>query len=257
MTRIVCPTAEDAGAWWMGLTLIGERIDGGQPFRARYREGGTAHGDATCFRSMRPGEFFDPDAASPGMMLTLERGTLTVEIVTLTGVELCLDRLTPGHCVVGFRGVSNPAFVIGYRAQGPARLIERPMSATDVDVAVASYRALLSAAVRLTYQLACLPASHRLYCELLRLEAARRARAETGLRAPTHAVLAQRLSTSRETVSREMNHLRRLGVIAGGQEIEVTNVGYLLSKAASAMDLFREDDVWASVGAYTALAGDR
>ena len=222
-----------------------------QPGLARAARSGPSK-VAVSGRTIRPGDFFDPGDAGADATLMLESGALLVEIVTLSGVELYLDRLGPGDPVVGLGAISNPAFVVGYRAAGLVRLVERPSVAVPPEAAVKFWQNLLAAAVRLTHEVACLQTSHRLYCELLRLEARRRAAGEAFLRMPTQAALAQRLCTSRETVSRELAFLRRQGVISSGQDVAVVSPDYLLSKVASALDLSREDDVWASIGAYCA-----
>lgn len=214
----------------------------------RLQRGGRRPADATGWW-VRSGELFDPSDHDPAVALVIESGSLLVEIVTLGGVELCLGALTAGDQVVSLGVVESPAFAICYRARGATRIAERVATEADQLMAVQSWQRLLRTAVHLVHEISCLPTSHRLYCELLRLEAHRRLRSEDSVALPTQAVLALQLCTSRETISRELSFLRKAGVVSTGKEVRITNPGFLLAKLASALQLANENEVWTSIGA--------
>nr|WP_244647021.1 helix-turn-helix domain-containing protein [Sphingomonas sp. CFBP 8760] len=88
-------------------------------------------------------------------------------------------------------------------------------------------------------QLGCLPASHRLYVELLRQGTAQ---------LPSHGEIAARTSTSRETISREMSLLRREGVISSGRSGYVLAPSELIRRIARALGVSSETEAWESIG---------
>lgn len=77
------------------------------------------------------------------------------------------------------------------------------------------------------YEFSTLAVNNRLHAELLRLARDREAGARTGVisPAPTHAELAERLSTHREAVSRELSRLANIGIVSReGRMLHITDM---------------------------------
>lgn len=187
---------------------------------------------------------------------TVESGSIILEVTTASGLEFCLRRLDPGDVVVPLDPISNPAFSLTYRSDETARVSWLRSRTSTPNRAVEAERMLLrattdllGACIRMIHELASLPSAHRLYCELLRI-ATRNGpgRQLTAFDLPTHATLAARLCTTRETISRELSFLRRNKVLSNGKPTHILDAKFLLNRIAGALNLEELDDVWAAIG---------
>jgi CRP/FNR family cyclic AMP-dependent transcriptional regulator len=143
----------------------------------------SAHGKAVGFRRVNPGDLFGEFAAIDG-----DRRSASVEAVTNCSV-LCISSTFFNELMA-----DDPAF----------------MSAVLAHL-VGMLRALTARIV----EFSTLAVKNRIHSELLRM--ARDCRDDSGAHlispAPTHSEIAQRISTHREAVSREISRLKQLGII--------------------------------------------
>lgn len=157
-------------------------------------------GRQVTLQDLGPGEMF-------GELAALDGGARSAHVIAVTDTLLCA--LPPVAFRTALRRYPEVAEATLLRLTGMVRA--------------------LSARV---FEASALPVRHRLYAELLRLALSaegRRGRdggvaegADGGVRieldpAPTHAELASRIGTHREGVTRELNRLRRRGLLSGGR----------------------------------------
>jgi CRP/FNR family transcriptional regulator, cyclic AMP receptor protein len=143
----------------------------------------SAHGKAVGFRRINPGDLFGEFAAIDG-----RRRSASVEAVTNCSV------LSLSSAVFNELMADDPAFMTAVLAH-----------------LVGMLRALTSRIV----EFSTLAVKNRIHSEILRM--ARDCRDSGGTYlispAPTHSEIAQRISTHREAVSREISRLKQLGII--------------------------------------------
>lgn len=202
--------------------------------------------------TLRSGQIF---AHGANQIAVVEEGCLILEITMANGTSLCIHSFARGDYIVPVDMLGSPAFAVHYRADTLTRIgwFHRSSTASsrlaDTELAFDRGREkLVRECIRLIHELACLPAPHRLYCELLRLAATQHDIAEPVLILPSQTALALRLCTSRESISRELSFLRREGVLSVGKTPRLTNRGFLVSRIANALGLTCDDEVWTSIG---------
>lgn len=158
-----------------------------------------ANGRQVTFRDSHEGEHFGDIAAIDGRPRSADVVTLTPSVVA------SLDR-------AGFLGLLRDEPVVAERVMRSLAALVRQLSERVIDLST-------------------LGVQNRVHAELLRLAQAagiesNRARLEP---APTHAELANQISTNREQVTRELNALRREGLLAkDGRALVLTDAQRLV-----------------------------
>ncbi len=183
-----------------------------------------------------------------GEAAVIQSGVLVAELRMATGSVLPLGRFASDDVIPALDALSTPAFSLCYRAEQLTHIawLPRRFAAQGGREQAARTRdALLSAAMRQITCLACLPATYRLYVELLRCASVS---GNAAFDLPTHSDLAARTCTTRETISREVSLLRRHGILSRGKLVRILNPGDLLRRIAQALQLENEVDVWESIG---------
>ncbi|MBM6575967.1 Crp/Fnr family transcriptional regulator [Microvirga sp. SRT01] len=195
---------------------------------------------------VRPGDAFHcPDN---GDVAIVQSGALVVELMMTGGSVLPLVRYRAGDIAPVLSRLSTPAFSLGYRALELTQMSWLPSHRIDDAVRGGIARArddLLNASMRQITYLACLPASYRLYIELLRCA---QSAGDGPFAMPTHGELSARVCTTRETISRELSILRREGVLSPGKVARLLAPADLMKRIARVLNLERESDVWESFG---------
>jgi CRP/FNR family cyclic AMP-dependent transcriptional regulator len=143
----------------------------------------SAHGKAVGFRRINPGDLFGEFSAIDG-----DRRSASVEAITNCSV------LSISSTIFNELMADDPAFMTAVLAH-----------------LVGMLRALTSRIV----EFSTLAVKNRIHSELLRMARDSRDSGGTYLisPAPTHSEIAQRISTHREAVSREISRLKQLGII--------------------------------------------
>jgi hypothetical protein len=173
----------------------------------------------------------------------VESGAQIAELTMTNGATLPLVRFSAGDVVPALDTLSAPAFSLAYRAEQPTQIawLDDDHRAGWVrERATRAREAMLFSSMRQLTCLACLPATYRVYVELLR--AARLARGRA-FALPTHGELAARASTTRETVSRELSALRQDGVLSKGKVVTIVAPDALLRRIGRALNLEDAGDV--------------
>ncbi len=219
-----------------------------EPWPAAPPEGTAITSQAAVRRSsrVRAGDSFD--CFDRGAAAMVESGALIAELTMTNGATLPLVRFSAGDVVPALDTLSAPAFSLSYRAEQPTQIawLDDDHRAGWVrERATRAREAMLFSSMRQLTCLACLPATYRVYVELLR--AARLARGRA-FALPTHGELAARASTTRETVSRELSALRQDGVLSKGKVVTIVAPDALLRRIGRALNLEDAGDVWESIG---------
>lgn len=172
----------------------------------------------------------------------IESGSVAVELSLTNGLVMPLARLAAGDVLPNLADISNPAFSINYRAEQLTHIGWLPRNADDESEQLIEQtrKALFAASLRLVIILACLPATYRLYIELLR---GAMGSAGGAFRLPSHAGLAARTCTTRETISRELSLLRRDGVLSKGKSVHLLKPDELLRRLAKAFHMDSLQDI--------------
>jgi CRP-like cAMP-binding protein len=190
------------------------------------------------FTHLRASESFA--CSDRGNVALVEDGALAIELETVHGAVLHLMRLTAGEVALPLDPLATPAAVPSYRAVSPTRIAWVRRDAPGMAERIERVREmLLAAAMRQLTQLGCLPASHRLYVELLR---------HGDVALPSHGELATRACTTRETISREISLLRRDGVVSKGRSGIVLAPSELIRRIARALGVGTDAEAWESIG---------
>lgn len=195
---------------------------------------------------IRPGERFP--SFDHGEAAMVRSGALIAELITTTGSSLPLARFVEGDVAPSLARLSTPAFSLRYRSEEVTQIAW--LRSGDVAPAAREQEArardaLLFASMQQITILTCLPASYRLYVELLRCASLS---GNSCFDLPTHTELAARTCTTRETISREISLLRRHGILSQGKSAQLLNTHDLLRRIARSLQLDDEADVWKSIG---------
>jgi CRP/FNR family transcriptional regulator, cyclic AMP receptor protein len=150
-------------------------------------------------------------------------GKVQVSVLSLGGWETIFRDMGAGELVgelAAIDGDERSASVVALEDSQLAALTAPQFRRFLSEVPKAGYWMALQLTERVrnlsarAFEMATLPVSGRLIAELLRLPAADRQGQRTIASLPTHAELAARIGTHRETVTRELRALCKLGLIA-------------------------------------------
>lgn len=193
---------------------------------------------------------------SDGETRIIRSGLLVVELSLANGLVMPLARLAAGDVLPNLANIINPAFSINYRAEQLTHIgwLPRDADQESHQKSELTRNALLAASLRLVVILVCLPATYRLYVELLR---SAMASAGEAFRLLSHAGLAARTCTTRETISRELSLLRRDGVLSEGKDVHLLKPDDLLCRLANMFHIDSLEDVIDYIIAPENKFGDR
>lgn len=212
---------------------------------ARVALGEALWATATSMRAKRGRVLLSLGAESSGVYVLLE-GRVQVSLFSMNGREVVLRDIAGGEMfgeLAVILGEPRSATIIALddcllaRIPGPPFLqavTERPEAALWMMQRLARRVRSLTEKV---FELNSLRVPTRLHCELLRLAGPV---AEDGLKAtiapaPTHAELAARIGTHRESVTRELGELTEMGIIAQrGRQLTITDLPALARLVHSA-----------------------
>ena len=177
-----------------------------------------------CWRRYEPGEPIVDYLDSSDDVFFIVAGEARVTIYSLDGKAVSFRDLGPGDVFgeypaidLGPRSASVEARTSCLVASMPAATFRELLEAEPV-VALALLPQLVMTIRSLTtrvYEFSTLAVNNRIQAELLRLAhlVPREGKSARIVPAPTHVEIANRISTHREAVTRELNRLSRLGII--------------------------------------------
>lgn len=164
-------------------------------------------------------------------------GTLTASVLSFGGWETVFRDMGPGELVgelAAIDGGERSASVVAQRNSELAVLSAEQFRSFLSDVPGAGLWQAQQLAVRVrnlsdrAFEMASLPVAGRLIAELLRLPGSGPGEARNVPRMPTHAELAARIGTHRETATRELRALARQGLIVQqGRALTIPSVPQL------------------------------
>lgn len=164
-------------------------------------------------------------------------GQLTVSVLSFGGWETVFREMGPGELVgeiAAIDGGERSASVMVRSDSELAVLTAPQFRAFLAEVPRAGLWLAQQLAVRVrnlsdrAFEMASLPVAGRLIAELLRLAGATKGDSRAVPRMPTHAELAARIGTHRETVTRELRSLTKSGLIRQqGRALELPSVAAL------------------------------
>jgi len=176
------------------------------------------------WRHCEPGETIVDYLDSSNDVFFIARGEARVSIYSVEGKVITFSDLGPGDSFGevaaidgGPRSASIESRTSCVVASMPAAIFKE-MLKSEPAVALAVLHYLVTKVRALTmrvYEFSALAVSNRVQAEILRLanlEPRQGKSARIGI-APTHAEIASRVSSHREAVTRELNHLSRMGII--------------------------------------------
>lgn len=176
------------------------------------------------WRHCEPGETIVDYLDSSNDVFFIARGEARVSIYSVEGKVITFSDLGPGDSFGevaaidgGPRSASIESRTSCVVASMPAAIFKE-MLKSEPAVALAVLHYLVTKVRALTmrvYEFSALAVSNRVQAEILRLanlESRQGKSARIGI-APTHAEIASRVSSHREAVTRELNHLSRMGII--------------------------------------------
>lgn len=166
-------------------------------------------------------------------------GELTVSVLSFGGWETVFRNMGPGELVgeiAAIDGGTRSATVVARAESELAVLTAAQFRAFLAEVPRAGLWLAQQLAVRVrnlsdrAFEMASLPVAGRLIAELIRLPGTTDGDRRQAARMPTHAELAARIGTHRETVTRELRNLARRGVISQqGRALEIPSLTVLES----------------------------
>lgn len=176
-----------------------------------------------------------PDDSSDSVYL-IETGRVQTFYISPQGLDVVFSELNPGDFIgdlsaidgdlpfAYFEAKEDTTTVVFRRSQFLGALRQSPQFAEVVAQTLCSR---LRAINQLYLESRLLPMRTRLYTELIRLSSRDEAGALAISPAPTHSELARRIASQRETVTKQMSHLAKEGVIDGSRDrIRILNEGY-------------------------------
>lgn len=176
-----------------------------------------------CWRRYKPGESIVGYLDTSDDVFIVAAGEVRVSIYSVSGRAVTFADLGPGEIFGEFSAVDGETRSAGIEARTSCVVgsipsdVFRNILEMEPGVALALLRKLIAMTRKMTarvYEFSVLPVSSRVHSELLRMAQPTRTSGVAAISpAPTNAEIANRISTHREAVSREVKRLSRLGVL--------------------------------------------
>ncbi|MEZ5910557.1 MAG: Crp/Fnr family transcriptional regulator [Hyphomicrobiaceae bacterium] len=187
-------------------------------------------------RTLAPGEIlFSRDDVDDNVYFVLA-GTLRIIIHAPNGRVVLFRDLGPGEAIGELAAIDGGRRSATVEARGPAQVMRvrgqafRDLVAREVTVAMALLQQSIRYVRELTdrvYEFSSLAVANRIQAELLRLAREVSADGNSVLLspAPRHVDIADRVSTHREAVTRELGRLARIGIVERqGRRLRITDM---------------------------------